>query len=60
MASSTDMQAPQEVMIRSGNVSLKGYLGIPVSPLGMVVFAHGSGRPDLAEAYLPRLPRRQC
>ena len=42
MASSTDMQAPQEVMIRSGNVSLKGYLGIPVSPLGMVVFAHGS------------------
>ena len=43
MASSTDMQAPQEVMIRSGNVSLKGHLGIPVSPLGMVVFAHGSG-----------------
>ena len=43
MASSTDMQAPQEVTIRSGRVSLKGHLGIPVSPLGMVVFAHGSG-----------------
>ncbi len=43
MASSTDLQAPQEVTIRSGRVSLKGHLGIPVSPLGMVVFAHGSG-----------------
>ncbi len=43
MASSTDMQAPQEVTIRSGRVSLKGHLGIPVSPLGKVVFAHGSG-----------------
>ena len=42
MASSTDMQAPQEVTIRSGRVSLKGHLEIPVSPLGMVVFAHGS------------------
>ena len=42
MASSTDMQAPQEVTIRSGSVSLKDHLGIPVSPLGMVVFAHGS------------------
>jgi putative phosphoribosyl transferase len=43
MASSTDMCAPQEVTIRSGRVSLNGHLGIPVSPLGMVVFAHGSG-----------------
>jgi len=43
MASSTDLQTPQEVTIRSGRVSLKGYVGIPVSPLGMVVFAHGSG-----------------
>ena len=43
MASSRDMQTPQEVMIRSGRVSLDGHLGIPVSPLGMVVFAHGSG-----------------
>ena len=55
MASSTDMQAPQEVTIQSGRVSLKGHLGIPVSPRGMVVFAHGSGRPDLAEAYLPSI-----
>jgi putative phosphoribosyl transferase len=43
MASSTDMQAPQEVTIRSGRVRLEGHLGIPLSPLGMVVFAHGSG-----------------
>ena len=43
MASSTDMQAPQEVTIRSGRVRLEGHLGIPVSPLGRVVFAHGSG-----------------
>lgn len=43
MASSTDSQAPQEVAIRSGRVKLEGHLGIPVSPLGMVVFAHGSG-----------------
>lgn len=43
MASSTDMSAPHDVTIRSGRVSLEGYLGIPLSPLGMVVFAHGSG-----------------
>ena len=43
MTSSTDMYAPQEVTIRSGRVRLEGDLGIPLSPLGMVVFAHGSG-----------------
>ena len=43
MASSRDMQAPQEVTIRSGRIRLDGHLGIPVSSLGMVVFAHGSG-----------------
>ena len=43
MASSTDMCAPQEVTIRSGRVRLDGYLGVPLSPLGGVVFAHGSG-----------------
>ena len=43
MASSTDMQAPQVVTIRSGRVRLEGHLEIPLSPLGMVVFAHGSG-----------------
>ena len=53
MASSSDMYTPDEVTIRFGRVRLDGYLGIPLSPLGGVVFAHGSGRPDLAEAYLP-------
>jgi putative phosphoribosyl transferase len=43
MASSTDMCAPQDVTIRSGRVRLDGHLGVPLSPLGMVVFAHGSG-----------------
>jgi putative phosphoribosyl transferase len=43
MAPSVDMHASQEVTIRSGPVRLDGHLGIPLSPLGMVVFAHGSG-----------------
>ena len=43
MTSSKDMHAPQEVTIRSGRVKLEGHLGIPLSPLGTVVFAHGSG-----------------
>jgi putative phosphoribosyl transferase len=43
MASSMNVQAPQEVTIRSGHVRLDGHLGIPLSPHGMVVFAHGSG-----------------
>jgi putative phosphoribosyl transferase len=43
MTSSTKMEAPQEVTIRSGHLSLNGYLGVPPSPLGIVVFAHGSG-----------------
>jgi putative phosphoribosyl transferase len=43
MASSTEMYDPQEVTIRSGGVRLEGHLGVPLSPLGMVVFAHGSG-----------------
>jgi putative phosphoribosyl transferase len=37
------MEAPQEVTIRSGRVRLDGHLGVPPSPLGIVVFAHGSG-----------------
>ena len=53
MASSMEMCAPQEVTIRAGRVKLDGYLGVPLSPLDGVVFAHGSGRPNLAEAYLP-------
>jgi putative phosphoribosyl transferase len=43
MTSSTKMEAPQEVTIRSGPLILDGYLGVPPSPLGIVVFAHGSG-----------------
>jgi putative phosphoribosyl transferase len=43
MAPSTEMCAPQEVTIRSGRVRLEGHLGIPLSPLGIVLFAHGSG-----------------
>lgn len=31
------------ITIRSGGVRLEGMLGIPRSPLGVVVFAHGSG-----------------
>ena len=43
MMSSTKMFAPQEVTIRSGHLRLDGYLEVPPSPLGIVVFAHGSG-----------------
>jgi len=43
MAPSREMCAPQEVTIRSGRVRLEGHLGIPLSPLGIVLFAHGSG-----------------
>ena len=43
MAPSREMESPQEISIRSGRVRLEGHLGIPLSPLGMVVFAHGSG-----------------
>jgi putative phosphoribosyl transferase len=43
MTSPTKMEAPQEVTIRSGRVRLDGHLGVPPSPLGIVVFAHGSG-----------------
>lgn len=43
MALSTEMRPPQEVTIRSGHIRLGGQLGVPPSPLGVVVFAHGSG-----------------
>src|SRR4026207_1652415 len=43
MESSTDMQAPQDVTIRSGQVRLDGHLVVPPSPHGVAVFAHGSG-----------------
>lgn len=43
-----DNTAPQllrdgEVMIRTDNVELAGHLRVPVSAIGLVVFAHGSG-----------------
>ena len=43
MASSTEPHDLQEVAIRSGRVRLEGHLGLPFSPFGIVVFAHGSG-----------------
>jgi putative phosphoribosyl transferase len=43
MISSTKMEAPEEVTIQSGHLRLDGYLVVPPSPLGIVVFAHGSG-----------------
>ena len=43
MAPSREMESPQEITIRSERVRLERHLGIPLSPLGMVVFAHGSG-----------------
>jgi putative phosphoribosyl transferase len=58
MASSTEMHGPQEVTIRSGHVKLDGRLVVPSSPLGVVVFAHGSGsgrfspRNNLVARYL--------
>ncbi|MBF6352987.1 phosphoribosyltransferase [Nocardia higoensis] len=32
-----------EVLVRTGGVELAGYLTVPENPIGMVVFAHGSG-----------------
>ena len=43
MTSLRKMETPQEVTIRSGHLRLDGYLEVPPSPLGIVVFAHGSG-----------------
>jgi putative phosphoribosyl transferase len=36
-------QHEHRVRITRGEVTLEGILGLPVSPCGMVVFAHGSG-----------------
>jgi putative phosphoribosyl transferase len=60
MALSTEMEARREVTIQSGHVRLEGHLGVPLSPLGMVVFAHGSGsgrfspRNNFVARYLQR------
>ena len=37
--------AQSEVRITAGLVELEGELALPDSPLGMVLFAHGSGSP---------------
>src|SRR5574341_78366 len=33
----------QDITIQSGRIRLEGHLGVPESPLGVVLFAHGSG-----------------
>ena len=43
MSSSTRMKSSENVTIRSGRIRLEGFLTIPESPLGVVLFAHGSG-----------------
>jgi putative phosphoribosyl transferase len=43
MSSSTKANPSQNITIRSGRIRLEGFLGIPESPLGVVLFAHGSG-----------------
>jgi putative phosphoribosyl transferase len=43
MALPTEMHPSQEVTIRFGCVRLAGHLGLPLLPLSMAVFAHGSG-----------------
>jgi putative phosphoribosyl transferase len=43
MSSSTKTNPSENITIRSGRIRLEGLLGIPESPLGVVLFAHGSG-----------------
>jgi putative phosphoribosyl transferase len=43
MSASTRANPSQDVTIRSGRIRLEGFLGVPESPLGVVLFAHGSG-----------------
>jgi putative phosphoribosyl transferase len=43
MSSSTSTNPLQNITIRSGRIRIEGLLGIPESPLGVVLFAHGSG-----------------
>ena len=43
MSSFTRTYPSQDITIRSGHIRLEGHLGIPESPLGVVLFAHGSG-----------------
>jgi len=43
MSSPTRTKSSEHVTIRSGRILLEGFLAIPKSPLGVVLFAHGSG-----------------
>jgi putative phosphoribosyl transferase len=43
MSSSTRTNPSESITIHSGRIRLEGFLGIPKSPLGVVLFAHGSG-----------------
>src|SRR5215471_17928413 len=43
MSSPTRTKSSEHVTIRSGRILLEGFLAIPESPLGVVLFAHGSG-----------------
>ena len=43
MSSPTRTKCSENVTSRSGHIRLEGFLAIPESPLGVVLFAHGSG-----------------
>lgn len=43
MSSSTRTKSSENITIRSGRIRLEGFLAIPKSPIGVVLFAHGSG-----------------
>jgi putative phosphoribosyl transferase len=43
MPSFTRTYPSQDITIQSGRIRLEGHLGVPESPLGVVLFAHGSG-----------------
>src|SRR5215510_3140803 len=43
MSSATRTNPSENITICSGGIRLEGLLGIPESPLGVVLFAHGSG-----------------
>lgn len=43
MSSSARTNPLENITIHSGRIRLEGFLGIPESPIGVVLFAHGSG-----------------
>src|SRR5262245_50976968 len=54
-----DDQLEREVTVTVGNVSLGGTLGVPAQPVGVVLFAHGSGssRFSARNRYVARVLR---